>query len=148
MLNLNRKRLDMVKLKHVKNMNTFIYMYHCAVFMVLHTTDLLHSFAFQDVNGSEKFVLTFQTKIKMVSRVRLHYCKIILATSLVWFLLDVFILMYFTDCAANSVNTNCKQDHQEGPKKQQDSGGFLEKLLPKGREREWERKVLKDRNEG
>lgn len=84
------------------------------------------------MNGSEKFVLTFQTKIKMVSRVRLHYCKIILATSLVWFLLDVFILMYFTDCAANSVNTNCKQDHQEGPKKQQDSGGFLEKLLPKG----------------
>lgn len=107
---------------------------------------LRHSFAFQDVNGSEKFVLTFQTKIKMVSRVRLHYCKIILATSLVWFLLDVFILMYFTDCAANSVNTNCKQDHQEGPKKQQDSGGFLEKLLPKGREREWERTVLKDRN--
>lgn len=68
----------------------------------------------------------------MVSRVQLHYCKIILATSLVWFLLDVFILMYFTDCAANSVNTNCKQDHQEEPKKQQDGGGFLEKLLPKG----------------
>nr|XP_034309394.1 polypeptide N-acetylgalactosaminyltransferase 13 isoform X1 [Crassostrea gigas]XP_034309395.1 polypeptide N-acetylgalactosaminyltransferase 13 isoform X1 [Crassostrea gigas] len=67
----------------------------------------------------------------MVSRVRLHYCKIILATSLVWFLLDVFILMYFTDCAANSVNTNCKQDHHEESKKQQDSGGFLEKLLPK-----------------
>lgn len=84
------------------------------------------------MNGSEKFVLTFQTNIKMVSRVRLHYCKIILATSLVWFLLDVFILMYFTDCAANSVNTNCKQDHHEESKKQQDSGGFLEKLLPKG----------------
>lgn len=84
------------------------------------------------MNGIEKFVLTFQTKIKMVSRVRLHYCKIILATSLVWFLLDVFILMYFTDCAANSVNTNCKQDHHEESKKQQDSGGFLEKLLPKG----------------
>lgn len=84
------------------------------------------------MNGKEKFVLTFQTKIKMVSRVRLHYCKIILATSLVWFLLDVFILMYFTDCAANSVNTNCKQDHHEESKKQQDSGGFLEKLLPKG----------------
>lgn len=76
--------------------------------------------------------MTFQTKIKMVSRVRLHYCKIILATSLVWFLLDVFILMYFTDCAANSINTNCKQDHHEESKKQQDSGGFLEKLLPKG----------------
>lgn len=76
--------------------------------------------------------MTFQTKIKMVIRVRLHYCKIILATSLVWFLLDVFILMYFTDCAANSVNTNCKQDHHEESKKQQDSGGFLEKLLPKG----------------
>ncbi|XP_078320629.1 polypeptide N-acetylgalactosaminyltransferase 13-like isoform X2 [Crassostrea virginica] len=68
----------------------------------------------------------------MVSRVRLHYCKIILATSLVWFLLDVFILMYFTDCAANSVNTNCKQEHHEESRKQQDSGGFLGKLLPKG----------------
>nr|XP_022306538.1 polypeptide N-acetylgalactosaminyltransferase 13-like isoform X1 [Crassostrea virginica]XP_022306539.1 polypeptide N-acetylgalactosaminyltransferase 13-like isoform X1 [Crassostrea virginica] len=67
----------------------------------------------------------------MVSRVRLHYCKIILATSLVWFLLDVFILMYFTDCAANSVNTNCKQEHHEESIKQQDSGGFLGKLLPK-----------------
>ncbi|XP_048754364.2 polypeptide N-acetylgalactosaminyltransferase 13-like isoform X2 [Ostrea edulis] len=69
----------------------------------------------------------------MVSRTRLHYCKIILATSLVWFLLDVFILMYFTDCAANSGNTNCNE-HREESRRHQDSGGggFLGKLLPKG----------------
>lgn len=86
----------------------------------------------------------------MVSRVRLHYCKIILATSLVWFLLDVFILMYFTDCAANSVNTNCKQEHHEESRKQQDSGGFLGKLLPKGaqRESERERRRKKERERG
>jgi hypothetical protein len=71
----------------------------------------------------------------MVSRTRLHYCKIILATSLVWFLLDVFILMYFTDCAANSANTNCKEHRQEskrGPDSGGGGGGFLGKLLPKG----------------
>lgn len=79
-----------------------------------------------------KLVFDTWNRNKMVSRVRLHYCKIILATSLVWFLLDVFILMYFTDCAANSVNTNCKQEHHEESRKQQDSGGFLGKLLPKG----------------
>lgn len=79
-----------------------------------------------------KLVFDTWKRNKMVSRVRLHYCKIILATSLVWFLLDVFILMYFTDCAANSVNTNCKQEHHEESRKQQDSGGFLGKLLPKG----------------
>lgn len=79
------------------------------------------------------FVQTYLDR--MVSRTRLHYCKIILATSLVWFLLDVFILMYFTDCAANSGNTNCNE-HREESRRHQDSGGggFLGKLLPKGKQ--------------
>ncbi|GAB1597396.1 polypeptide N-acetylgalactosaminyltransferase 1-like isoform X14 [Argonauta hians] len=38
----------------------------------------------------------------MVSRLSLQYCKIILATSMVWFILDVFLIMYYTDCAGNS----------------------------------------------
>ena len=38
----------------------------------------------------------------MVSRLRLQYCKVIIATSLVWFLLDVLLLMYYTDCTAMS----------------------------------------------
>ncbi|XP_062600306.1 polypeptide N-acetylgalactosaminyltransferase 1-like isoform X1 [Saccostrea cucullata] len=71
----------------------------------------------------------------MVSRARLHYCKIILATSLVWFLLDVFILMYFTDCAANSANTNCKEHGGVGEVKRKSDGGgggILDRILPKG----------------
>lgn len=31
-------------------------------------------------------------------RFRLQTCKIIIVTSLVWFLLDIVLLMYFTDC--------------------------------------------------
>ncbi|GAB6033349.1 hypothetical protein CHUAL_013116 [Chamberlinius hualienensis] len=31
-------------------------------------------------------------------KLRLHTCKIIIATSLVWFMLDVVLLMYYTDC--------------------------------------------------
>jgi len=28
-------------------------------------------------------------------------CKIILATSLIWFLIDVVVLIYYTDCGVN-----------------------------------------------
>jgi len=37
----------------------------------------------------------------MYSRTQLIYCKAIFATSLVWFLLDVFLIMYFTDCPSS-----------------------------------------------
>ena len=33
------------------------------------------------------------------SRLRMHYCKVIIATSLVWVMVDVFVLMYYTDCS-------------------------------------------------
>lgn len=29
---------------------------------------------------------------------RFAYCKVILATSLVWVMLDMFILLYFSEC--------------------------------------------------
>lgn len=67
----------------------------------------------------------------MVSRLKLQYCKIILATSLVWFLLDVVLLMYYTDCATNAAadNSNTNKDKD----KKQDSGSLLQKILPKGK---------------
>lgn len=33
------------------------------------------------------------------TKVRLHTCKVILATSLVWFLVDVVVLTFYSDCA-------------------------------------------------
>lgn len=63
----------------------------------------------------------------MVSRLRLQYCKIILATSLVWFLLDVFLLMYYTDCANTA--PDCSKDKDKKPS---GGGGLLQKILPKG----------------
>lgn len=46
------------------------------------------------------------TSTMVSSRLRIQYCKVIIATSLVWFLLDVFLLMYFTDCTLNN-NASC-----------------------------------------
>ena len=34
-------------------------------------------------------------------RIRMQTCKIILATSLIWFLIDVVLLLYYTDCGGN-----------------------------------------------
>lgn len=73
----------------------------------------------------------------MVSRLKLQYCKIILATSMVWFMLDVFLLMYYTDCTnpseckRNGLDVNpAEGDGNPGrtdpPKK--DEGGFLKRL--------------------
>ena len=72
----------------------------------------------------------------MVSRTKLQYCKIILATSMVWFLLDVFLLMYYTDCAANGPECNKNKLDIPGQggsaPKANEGGGFLNKLIPKG----------------
>lgn len=37
------------------------------------------------------------------SRRNFHLCKVIIATSLVWFMADVFLLMYFTDCSSSVI---------------------------------------------
>ncbi|CAD5111402.1 DgyrCDS712 [Dimorphilus gyrociliatus] len=46
----------------------------------------------------------------------LQYCKIILATSVVWFLLDIFLIMYFFECANPTANceTKVKQTEKQG----------------------------------
>ena len=70
-------------------------------------------------------------------RTRVQYCKIIILTSMVWVMVDVFILMYFTDCA--KMDPGC---HSNGESKNVDRNAvdvgvpaherFLEKLVPKG----------------
>lgn len=46
---------------------------------------------------------------------RLQYCKIILATSVVWFLIDIFVIMYFFECANPSANCEPKVKQTEKP---------------------------------
>ncbi|XP_076095035.1 polypeptide N-acetylgalactosaminyltransferase 13-like isoform X3 [Mytilus galloprovincialis] len=66
----------------------------------------------------------------MISNRKLQYCKIILATSLVWFLIDVILLMYYTDCAAMGNSSDCNnKDNTKQHKKEEK--GFFEKILPK-----------------
>ncbi|XP_069960585.1 polypeptide N-acetylgalactosaminyltransferase 5 isoform X2 [Cherax quadricarinatus] len=36
------------------------------------------------------------------SRLRVHTCKIVLVTSLVWFVMDVAVIMYYSDCTTGS----------------------------------------------
>lgn len=72
----------------------------------------------------------FRKKNTMVSRLKLQYCKIVLATSLVWFLLDVVLLMYYTDCATSAA-TDCNGHKVKDSKA--DSGSLLKRILPKGK---------------
>lgn len=69
----------------------------------------------------------------MVSNRKIQYCKIILATSLVWFLIDVILLMYYTDCAAMGTSTDCSQNKNKNSEQQpkKEEKGFLDKILPK-----------------
>lgn len=69
-------------------------------------------------------------------RVRMQYCKVIILTSMVWVMVDVFVLMYFTDCTTNS--TGCQGNSEGGVAAigrahKEESKGFLEKIIPKGR---------------
>ena len=32
---------------------------------------------------------------------RLVYCKVVLATSMVWFLLDIMLIMYYSECGSD-----------------------------------------------
>ncbi|CAH1790273.1 unnamed protein product [Owenia fusiformis] len=70
----------------------------------------------------------------MGSRLRYQYCKVIIATSMVWFLLDVVLLMYYTDCASNP---SCDQNREVAPggvagNPPKKSAGLLDAILPKG----------------
>ena len=64
------------------------------------------------------------------SRLKIQYCKVIIATSLVWFLMDVFLLMYFTDCT----NTlSCENSNNNKKDANPNQGGLISRLLPKGK---------------
>ncbi|XP_046405770.1 polypeptide N-acetylgalactosaminyltransferase 5 isoform X2 [Ischnura elegans] len=44
------------------------------------------------------------------SKVRIHTCKIIFLTSLVWFLIDVVLLMYYSECVGGNCSTSVGSD--------------------------------------
>ena len=67
------------------------------------------------------------------SRLKIQYCKVIIATSLVWFLLDVFLLMYYTDCTMNSAGCDGKKGEVPKDVKGTQAPGLLNRLLPKGK---------------
>lgn len=37
----------------------------------------------------------------------MHTCKIVLVTSLVWFVLDVAVIMYYSDCSSGAGGWGC-----------------------------------------
>ena len=79
----------------------------------------------------------------MFSRKTLHVLKIVVATSLVWCLLDVFILNYFSGCetSSRSARSSHSDKHQESDSGEQDDNddsisvteakGFMGKLMDK-----------------
>ena len=69
-------------------------------------------------------------------RVRMQYCKVIILTSMVWVMVDVFVLMYFTDCTTGT--SGCQGTADGGVAvvdraHKTESKGFLEKIIPKSR---------------
>ncbi|KAK6166787.1 hypothetical protein SNE40_023409 [Patella caerulea] len=67
-------------------------------------------------------------------RLKFQYCKVIIATSMVWVMVDMFLLMYFTDCSAMS-SADCQRKAKEengNPQPPKESVGFLEKIIPQG----------------
>lgn len=42
------------------------------------------------------------------SKIRIHTCRVILLTSLVWFLIDVVVLTFYSDCLSG----NCKRSNE------------------------------------
>lgn len=48
-------------------------------------------------------------------KIRMHTCRIILFTSLVWFLLDVGVLFYYSDSSSSTSHRNSRSDGDLGP---------------------------------
>lgn len=40
------------------------------------------------------------------SKIRIHTCRVILLTSLVWFLIDVVVLTFYSDCLSGQCKKN------------------------------------------
>lgn len=47
------------------------------------------------------------------SKFRLHTCKIVIATSLLWLFIDIVVLMYYTDCIGPNCKTKIANDVDE-----------------------------------
>lgn len=74
----------------------------------------------------------------MVARLKVQYCKVIVLTSLVWILVDVCLLTYYTDCMMNSQSqSGCgggsRERRSSGQSSTTSSAGFFGRLLPGGR---------------
>jgi hypothetical protein len=73
----------------------------------------------------------------MASRTRIHYCKLIVLTSVVWFLVDVLLLLYFTDCLSSSEKCMRRQSSSLSGSGNAATGvapqGFFGRLLPGGK---------------
>lgn len=55
---------------------------------------------------------------------------------MVWFLLDVALLMYYTDCSGSNAQCSNKGESTGGEKRsEQKPGGLLDKILPRGKSR-------------
>lgn len=68
----------------------------------------------------------------------MQYCKVIILTSMVWVMVDVFVLMYFTDCTTGNAGCQGNIDGVAvGRSHKEESKGFLEKIIPKGRWWSW-----------
>ncbi|KAL6264482.1 hypothetical protein P5V15_004590 [Pogonomyrmex californicus] len=65
------------------------------------------------------------------SKIRIHTCQVILLTSLVWFLVDVMVLMFYSDCIGGS-GWGCSDNKQQQALQSEEPS----QLHPKGQIRE------------
>ncbi|CAB0045258.1 unnamed protein product [Trichogramma brassicae] len=57
------------------------------------------------------------------TKFRIHTCQVVLLTSLVWFFIDILILMFYSDCI-NGSGLNCQVNELNYPKKTNDKEYF------------------------
>jgi len=67
-------------------------------------------------------------------RLRIHYCRLIVATSAVWFVVDIVLFVYFTDCLLPT--ERCIQQQQQAVTSSLTASrqprNFFGRLLPGG----------------
>lgn len=62
-------------------------------------------------------------------KIRIHTCQVILLTSLVWFLVDVMVLMFYSDCIGGS-GWNCPDNKQQQSALQSEEPSQLHPKVP------------------
>lgn len=94
------------------------------------------------VSGSGGAILYHQ----QTNRRRFQYCRVIIITSLVWFMFDVFLLMYFADCTGgpprSAASIECEPAGDDGTRLPRTGRpkititpkplGLLDRFLPDG----------------